>query len=113
MSDSKYSLLKCLHLMLNWWFRKTPVMVGSQDATERFPGNAQLPTRYEINVSRNGKHVFATDSHIRSYHATDIASLVSLFKTVFPDCKVSVMALGHRNPRPLDTCIIEALGDNL
>jgi hypothetical protein len=93
--------LRWLQQLLNWYYRKTPVMRGGQDATATDPKQPQLPRRYEINVSRNGQHVFATDSTIRNYHWDDIVALAEFFRTVMPDCQVSVMAFSHRSVLPL------------
>ena len=40
---------------------------------------------FEICVSKNGKHVFATDSMIRSYNDSQIKDMVLLFKERFPE----------------------------
>lgn len=45
---------------------------------------------YEINVSENGKHIFATDSTIRQYDEEHVEVLVKLFKEKFANCKVEV-----------------------
>lgn len=39
---------------------------------------------FEINVSKNGKHLFATDSSIRSYGDDGIVALLELFAQKFP-----------------------------
>lgn len=39
---------------------------------------------FEINVTKGGLHVFATDSTIRSYSASYVSKLVELFKEKFP-----------------------------
>lgn len=39
---------------------------------------------YEINVIRNGLHVFATDSVYRNYSESEVLDLLKLFKVVFP-----------------------------
>jgi hypothetical protein len=52
-------------------------------------------TFYEINITKKGIHVFATDSTIRSYNDSQILKLLKLFKLKFPeseDYQVSVTA---------------------
>lgn len=41
-------------------------------------------TFYEINVARNGQHVFATDTFVRNYTDSHILKLILLFKEKFP-----------------------------
>lgn len=82
--------MKRLYELLKWYYRETPVIAFGQDASETKTGKPQYARKYEINVSKNGKHVFATDSRIRSYTKDDIDGLVKLFETAFPDCKISV-----------------------
>lgn len=41
-------------------------------------------TFFEINVSLDGKHLFATDSTIRSYSEKEIEKLMELFLKKFP-----------------------------
>lgn len=48
-------------------------------------GNAmKTGTFFEINVSQKGRHVFATDSMIRSYTDAHIVELLRLFAEKFP-----------------------------
>lgn len=41
-------------------------------------------TFFEINVTNEGRHVFATDSTIRSYGEPDVEKLLLLFNEKFP-----------------------------
>jgi hypothetical protein len=41
-------------------------------------------TFFEINISKNGKHVFATDSSIRQYDTYQTVALLALLKEKFP-----------------------------
>ena len=41
-------------------------------------------TFYEINVSRKGKHIFATDGSIRNYDHGQIIEILTLFSEKFP-----------------------------
>ena len=41
-------------------------------------------TFYEINVSQKCKGIFATDSHIRNYDASQILEILKLFAVKFP-----------------------------
>lgn len=52
--------------------------------------NSGMGKRYEVNVARQGWHLFATDSRIRSYHAVIVADMICEFQAAFPDCTVSV-----------------------
>jgi hypothetical protein len=83
-------MLKTLFLLLKWYYRTTPTISEGNDSSETKTGTPSLPTKYEINVSKNGKHVFATDSHYRTYRECDIIKQIELFKAAFPDCKISV-----------------------
>lgn len=79
--------------LLQWWYRETPVSDYQGRGTEAATGydEGHAPVRWEINVSKNGKHVFATDGSIRRYPKEDIAALVELFTVSFPDCQISVI----------------------
>jgi hypothetical protein len=88
---------------------KRPRMFSSEGGNEASTGTPQLCVRYEINVSKDGRHIFATDSHIRNYRPEHIATLVGLLRSVLPGHKISVNAFGFRNPRELEPCIENAL----
>lgn len=84
--------------IITWLFFYPPTVAFGENANENSTGLSQGTVKYEINVSRNGKHVFATDSHIRNYDKESIRKLVELFKVTFPDCKITVTGFSHRNP---------------
>ncbi len=42
-------------------------------------------TFYEINISKNGKHILATDSSIREYDEFQIVEMIRRLKKVFPE----------------------------
>jgi len=70
--------------------------------------------RYEVNVSLNGWHLFATDSRIRWYKPFQIADMVLVFKERFPEATVSVMAwAGDGHPTVLDPIIEGALSGDI
>lgn len=50
--------------------------------------------RFEVNVSIGGKHLFATDSRIRTYSEEHIRDLVVLFRQAFPGCHIAVTGFG-------------------
>ena len=41
-------------------------------------------TFFEINVSHNGEHIFATDSTLRSYTEKHVTELLALFAKIYP-----------------------------
>ena len=69
-----------------------PTIAEGSEANESKTGTPQIPVNYEINVSFNGKHVFATDSTIRNYRLEDIRRLQRFFKQTLPCCKIDVYA---------------------
>ena len=88
-----------LYKLLAWIYRTTPYTQVSQGATELTGGEERSCfVTYEINVSKDGKHVFATDSKIRSYSLEYIESLIKLFMISFPDCKIGVTPFGKHTP---------------
>lgn len=67
---------------------------------------------FEINVSKNGKHVFATDSSIRSYGDDAIVNLLKLFVEKFPKADgydVSVTNWFCTSSHPLSDSVNEML----
>ena len=55
--------------------------------------------KYEINVSKDGRHVFATDGTIREYTDNQIRDLILLFREKFPEIekyRVSAICRGHK-----------------
>ena len=57
----------------------------SQDETATNPAGVSGQAKYEINVSKNGRHVFATDGTIRNYNGSQIRDLILLFREKFPE----------------------------
>jgi hypothetical protein len=56
-------------------------------------------TFYEINVSKNGQHLFATDASIRQYDVYQVLEMLNLFREKFPksegfDLKVTTWHAG-------------------
>lgn len=67
---------------------------------------------YEINVAKNGKHIFATDSSIRSYGDDGIVELLKLFAEKFPKADgytVSATAWFCTSSHPIPAEAIELL----
>jgi len=95
-SPKRKGFLYALHRMLSWWFQEIPTCKNS--TTEIDTGYKCAFVNYEINVAVNGKHVFATDTHIRTYSPTEIVALVKLFQTSFPDARIIVTAFGKHAP---------------
>ena len=63
-----------------YWDRKNK----SQDETINKPDGIPGFNKWEINVSKNGRHVFATDGTIRNYSDSQIRDLILLFREKFP-----------------------------
>jgi hypothetical protein len=100
----------------NWFCRKSQAYIWDstchdQDESEiKPPGASGLP-KYEINISKKGKHIFATDSHIRNYTPQQICDLILLFKNIFPkeeEYKITVTST-WRVTQSLPDQILEAL----
>lgn len=92
-------LLNWIRVTIDWWCAEIPTFDHGIGSTETKLGNERnCFVTYEINVSKNGKHVFATDSCIRSYTEEDIVKLINLFRTAFPDCKITVNPFGKSTP---------------
>jgi len=58
--------------------------VKIQDETPMKPSGIVGSIKYEVNVAKNGKHVFATDSTVRNYPESQIRDLILLFREKFP-----------------------------
>jgi hypothetical protein len=68
--------------------------------------------QYEINVSKNGMHVFATDRNVRHYTESHTRDLVLLFKEKFPESdgyRIDVSCYKRRVELPLGSSVITAL----
>lgn len=52
---------------------------------------------FEINVSQNGKHIFATDCYNRQYSEVKINELIKLFKEKFPEEEKYVISVTSWN----------------
>jgi hypothetical protein len=97
---------KIIKRIVAWLFYEVPTISFGQNVGTHVTGRPQLIWKYEINVSKNGRHVFATDSHIRNYHPEDITRLVELFTIAFPDCKIDVTRFSHRSPVAVEYDVI-------
>ena len=71
-------------------------------------------TFYEINVSKKGKGIFATDSNIRNYDKFQILEILKLFAEKFPkseDYEVGI-TIWHSGCPALDGEITDFIKEN-
>ena len=77
-----------------------------QDEAEKKPPGVSGQDKYEINVSKNGRHIFATDGTVRTYTDSQIRDLVLLFREKFPESegyRIVVDRFANRSVRQLST----------
>jgi len=63
-----------------WDYKKSK----SEDESESKPGGVSGIAKYDINISKNGRHIFATDSTIRNYSSAQARDIILLFRETFP-----------------------------
>lgn len=83
-----------------------------QDETEMVPFKSPVAIKWEINVSRKGKHVFATDGTIRGYLDSHIRDLILLFREKFPEAdgyRIDVSCFKVKTVLPLPDFIEAAI----
>jgi hypothetical protein len=76
------------------------------------PDGVMGQPKWEINISKGGRHVFATDSTIRTYHAEQIRDIILLFHEKFPKEEGYVMAVTafyHRSAAPIPDFVQAAI----
>lgn len=89
-----------------------PYWERAKSMTDLRPDGKKDARRYDINIAKNGVHVFATDSAIRSYTPAHVADMIQMFKGTFPvneGYQISVIAWFDKKCKALDPAVREAM----